>query len=445
MSIKKNFTEYIFRIIASRRMTRWVDLDIITSKRIELEKQRVKEERPHEVTYFHSVSDPYSYLVLQKLGDFVNNYNINFNFILVSDPPLQATPEPEIYKKYSLIDAKRIAPFYSTAAPALNELPSQQDVQNIERVLLNIPKENLLKKSLELGHQLWQEEGSTFEELANKEGLDPDTSKKKINEGNVLRKKLKHYLAAVFNYEEENYWGLDRLLHLEKRLSELGLNNLNNNFISKRTTNTSENTKHNTDFSLEFYPSLNSPYTYISFERAKNLSKDYALKLIVKPVLPMLMRGMKIPGAKGAYILNDASREGQEAGVKFKKVLTPIGKPAERAYSLFAWIDSKNKGFEYLHELMIASFHDGINIYKETYLKGLIKKLDLDWDEAKIHLDNTDWKILLENNRLDMYENSVWGVPCFTLRGPNNYSFSVWGQDRFWLLEKEIIKTTTQE
>ena len=442
MSIKKNLREFMFRVIASRRLTRWVDLDIRRNKRIELEKQRIKEKRPHEVTYFHSVSDPYSYLVLQKLDDFVNHYDINFNFVLVGEPPLQATPEPEIYKKYSLIDAKRIAPFYSTIAPTLDGLPSQQDVENIERVLLNTSNKNLLKKSIELGHQLWQGEGSPFEELAKKEGLDPDTSKKKINEGNVLRKKFKHYLAAVFNYEEENYWGLDRLLHLEKRLSELGLNNSDNNFISTRTVTTPENIKHNDELSLEFYPSLNSPYTYISFERAKNLSKTYGLTLIVKPVLPMLMRGMKIPGAKGAYILTDASREGEEAGIKFKKVLTPIGKPAERAYSLFPWIDSKNKGFEYLHQLMIASFHDGINIYKESYLKGLINKLGLDWNEAKTHLDNTDWKTLLENNRLDMYKNSLWGVPCFTLRGPNNFTFSVWGQDRFWLLEKEIIKIT---
>ena len=38
---------------------------------------------------------------------------------------------------------------------------------------------------------------------------------------------------------------------------------------------------------------------------------------------------------------------------------------------------SKNKGFDYLHKLMVSSFHDGKNIYKESYLQGLIEELDL--------------------------------------------------------------------
>ena len=52
---------------------------------------------------------------------------------------------------------------------------------------------------------------------------------------------------------------------------------------------------HDDEIILEFYPSLNSPYTYISFERVKSLCESYCLKVDVKPVLPMLMRNMKIP------------------------------------------------------------------------------------------------------------------------------------------------------
>ena len=442
MSYKQEIKNAIFRFIGSKRMTKWASLELRNKQRANAEAKRIKEGRSHEITYFHSVSDPYSYLVLQKLDNFINSYDVNFNFILVGDPPLLATPEPDMYKDYSLLDSIRIAPFYSTKPPAIDQLPTLQNIQNVQRLLTNTSKEDLINKALSLGHLLWQGNVSNLETLVKDQGHSIEQSENIIQSGNDLRHQLKHYLAAVFNYEGENYWGLDRLQHLERRLKDLNLKTSEKNFISKRTISNPKNLNHDNNFTLEFYPSLNSPYTYISFERVKALSKNYPVKLVVKPVLPMLMRGMKIPSTKGLYIVGDASREGLDVGVKFNKILTPIGKPAERAYSLFPWIDSKNKGFDYLHKLMISSFHDGKNIYKESYLQGLIEELDLEWEEAREHLDNNTWQTILEKNRLNMYEGSVWGVPGFKLVGPNDYSFSVWGQDRFWLLKKEIMNLT---
>ena len=40
--------------------------------------------------------------------------------------------------------------------------------------------------------------------------------------GNNLRSKLGHYSGAMFYYEGEWYWGVDRLYHLEARLKSLG-------------------------------------------------------------------------------------------------------------------------------------------------------------------------------------------------------------------------------
>ena len=59
--------------------------------------------------------------------------------------------------------------------------------------------------------------------------------------------------------------------------------------------------------------------------------------------------------------------------------------------------------------------------------------------EAKKHLDSDDWKEVLENNRLTMYEGDCWGVPSFRIIDGKD-SFTTWGQDRIWLLEEEIIK-----
>ena len=88
---------------------------------------------------------------------------------------------------------------------------------------------------------------------------------------------------------------------------------------------------------------------------------------------------------------------------------------------------------------MISSFREAEDIGKNSYLKALIEDLKLEWKEAEKHLDTDDWKDILEQNRLIMYEGNSWGVPSFRLVDGDE-TFTTWGQDRIWLIEEEIIK-----
>ena len=192
---------------------------------------------------------------------------------------------------------------------------------------------------------------------------------------------------------------------------------------------------------LNFYPSLNSPYTYISFPRVKSLAQKYSLKIVTKPVLPMLMRGMSIPRYKVKYILSDAAREGRKYGTNIKDVYSPLGEPAEMAYSLFPKIDELGKGFDYIQSLTKASFHDGINIGDKTFLKDLVNQLDLSWENVSTELNSDIWRAILKDNLEDMYFGNCWGVPSFKLTDEDGKnSFYQWGQDRLWLIENEVIR-----
>jgi len=154
----------------------------------------------------------------------------------------------------------------------------------------------------------------------------------------------------------------------------------------------------------------------------------------------MLMRNIKIPSQKGKYILSDAAREGRKYGSIIKKIYSPIGSPARKAYSLFPIIDSYGLGFKYLKELTRASFYDGINIGDEGYLEKLISGFGLSWDIVKKELKNNDWKNILDQNLADMYEGNSWGVPSFKVTNLDNSNpYYQWGQDRIWLIENEII------
>ncbi len=75
---------------------------------------------------------------------------------------------------------------------------------------------------------------------------------------------------------------------------------------------------------LEFFPSLRSPYTAISFDRAIALAhSEPEVKLMLRPVMPMMMRGVPAPRAKQLYIMTDSKREADYYGQKFG----PSGRP----------------------------------------------------------------------------------------------------------------------
>ena len=76
----------------------------------------------------------------------------------------------------------------------------------------------------------------------------------------------------------------------------------------------------------------------------------------------------------------------------------------------------------------------------DTGLRRVVEDAGLDWEQAKLHLDQEGWREELEANRQVMYEElGVWGVPSYRVRGPGSEpDLCVWGQDRLWLVAAEL-------
>ena len=439
MSIISSIRNMISRYVMPRVFLKWSDPDIVLRKREEKEEIRKKEGRPHEVFYFHELLDPYSHITAQLINKFKEEYSVEFVPLVVNEPPSKTVHEPSMYRKYCLTDAIRIAPFYGVEFPS-DKLPNAQVVSLAQRILCGLERDEFVSRIAEISTLVWSGNEVALKALINEDTLSEEVTLSTISNNELKRDKVEAYMGSTFSYEGELYWGVDRLDHLEHRLKDLGLKrNVDSNYVSERKkTNTSDIPNHS-NIELEFYPSLNSPYTSISLERIKLLQSNYPIKIITKPVLPMLMRNMTIPTYKARYIFRDTAREAKKHGVPFGKVISPLGKPAERAYSLFPWINQQDKGFEYICRLMISSFRKAEDIGINSYLKVLIEDLELDWTEAQKYLDTDDWKDELEKNRLIMYEGDSWGVPSFRLVDGDK-TFTTWGQDRIWLIEEEIIK-----
>ena len=439
MSIISSIRNMVSRYLMPRIFLNWSDQDIVLRKREEREELRKKEGRPHEVFYFHELLDPYSHITAQLINKFTSEYSVELVPMVVNEPPSKTVHEPSLYRKYCLTDAIRIAPFYGVEFPG-DKLPSEKVVSLAQRILCSLEKDEFISSIAEISSLVWSGNELALQALITEETISEETTLTTISNNEEIRNEVEAYMGSTFSYEGELYWGVDRLDHLEHRLKDLGLKrNEDSNYISERKrTNTSDIPNHS-NIELEFYPSLNSPYTSISLERVKLIQSTYPIKIITKPVLPMLMRNMTIPRYKARYIFRDTAREAKKYEVPFGKVISPLGKPAERAYSLFPWIDQQGQGFEYICRLMISSFRKAEDIGVNSYLKELVEDLGLDWQEAQEHLDTDKWRDELEKNRLTMYEGDSWGVPSFRLVDGDK-TFTTWGQDRIWLIEEEIIK-----
>jgi 2-hydroxychromene-2-carboxylate isomerase len=173
-------------------------------------------------------------------------------------------------------------------------------------------------------------------------------------------------------------------------------------------------------------------------ERTLALPRRYPIELALRPVLPMVMRGLPVPHAKQLYITLDAKREAEDVGLPFGRVCDPVGRPVERAFSLYPFACARGRGAELLHSFLRAAFAEGVETGEEAGLRFVAERAGLPWAEARAQLDDEGWRAELERNREQLFALGLWGVPSFRLQGGGAPDFCTFGQDRLWLVEAEI-------
>ncbi|MDH3642365.1 MAG: DsbA family protein [Gammaproteobacteria bacterium] len=400
--------------------------------------RRIVGRQPPTIEYFHQADDPYSHLAVQRLRCLSRRYVVRIRPHLVSAPAPEFIGDAERFPAWALRDAADIAPHLDLefrAAPASITAGRLQAFS--QKLAAMLTSEDFGAKASELGEAFW-----SGEPLSDEPGLSRPATEARVHDADELRRKLGHYASGTFYFEGEWYAGVDRLRHLEARLREMNLcNDQIKPFCMREPRIESATGAQANDVTLEFYPSLRSPYTAISYLRVMDLVKRSGVTLKLRPVMPMMMRGVPAPRAKGNYILSDAKREGVEAGVPFGKIVDPFGEPVKMAFSLYPWAREKGKHVEYLGAYLGAAFSKGVNITNEKGLERVVKSVGLNWEEGSKHLGKPGWEAELEENINDMLADGLWGVPSFKVYGGNSTeAYSTWGQDRLWRVETEIAR-----
>ena len=390
---------------------------------------------------FLGIDDPYSYLLIQVLPKFIKRFKVEVSFHTVYERDTEMYPALEMSKRYAIQDAKYLAELYQLAFPTtINSTISAEVAQAATMQLLATEKESdFLTQANNIFTQVWQNSDLN---QAQKNQLNQPTLRAHLTRNQELLKKRGHYFGAMIYFEGEWYWGIDRLDHLEDRLITLGLANKSNEKVQFNRTykdfcnvtpqpiNTSKEKE-----PLIIYWSARSPYSYLGLIRSIQLVEFYQIPLKIKPVLPMMMRGMNVPRSKKMYIFLDTKREAEKYGIPYGFVADPLGAAVERCYALLDYAKKENKLTKFLISFSQAVNAEGIRAETDKGLKVIVERCGLSWSIAKAQLTNTQWKSEVNNNLTEMYKSGCWGVPSFRYNG-NSY----WGQDRLGIIEKQIQK-----
>jgi 2-hydroxychromene-2-carboxylate isomerase len=396
---------------------------------------RVKRSGQSTVHYFHQVDDPYSHMAAQKLEALQKRYRVNFEYHLVSAPSPDEQGDSSRFQHWALRDARSVAEYYGTDLPrevAQIDPSVVIDAQQYLSTLLNSAE--FPAAAVNTGGKIWS--GKAIGPISG--------DANRTAEGNALRTKLGHYLSGTFYFEGEWYWGLDRLFHLENRLCDMFLSYDPSSLCVPRPLAEELGDRDAAAITLEFFPSLRSPYTAISFDRVIDMVERTGVQLQLRPVMPMMMRGVPAPRVKQLYIVSDTRREADYYDQSFGKIVDPIGEPVKRAFSLFPYMAAQGLGIEYCSAYLKAAWVNGEDITTDAGLQQIVERVGGNWEDARHQFDNDEYKPLLEANVADMLEAGLWGVPSFRLTGGNiEQPFACWGQDRLWRVETEICKRAT--
>ena len=242
-------------------------------------------------------------------------------------------------------------------------------------------------------------------------------------------------------YAGEWYWGVDRLLYLTERFDGQGLNRFKEPVPELASLEQAMQlnlpatvpVKAGSLPPLEMFHSFRSPYSYLALRRTFEIADAFGLKLEVRPVLPMVMRGLAVPKSKLLYIANDANREARRLELPFGKIADSIGVGSERCIAAFYYAQGQGKERDFLYIVGQAIWSRAIDIASDEGMQIVAKRAGLSWPELKAAMQDDDWRAKVEANREALTEIGLWGVPSFKIG-----ELVLWGQDRNWLLARKI-------
>ncbi len=395
-------------------------------------------ERRPEVELYYEAGDPHSHmaaLILPRLQQY-SRFPVRVRLVGSSDPVLY--PEAQKQRSFALIDYQRVAPAMGMRVPLDPQVPPEACRVIASCILQHaIEEDRFAELEPEVARLLFSADKPGLQALQEKTigWSRPEITAKIMAENEQRRFRLGHYLPGMWQFRGDWFWGVDRLVYLKEALEQAGgWRGPKAPPWSRDPTQANLPSFDGELPELEFFFSFRSPYSYLAAMQLRDAMPELGLQLRVRPVLPMAMRGFRIPRCKGLYIVRDARREGERRGIPFGRLADPIGPGAERCLNTFRLAEGPAQQLRFCCEAGKAVWSEAVDVATDDGLRYVCEQAGIDWNAAKQNLEAGSDLIYAEENREALFAAGYWGVPCFKLGG-----FTTWGRDRFWMIQ-EIVR-----
>ncbi|MBX3481165.1 MAG: DsbA family protein [Caulobacter sp.] len=385
------------------------------------------------VRYFHQADDPYSHLAVQLLGPLSRAYDVTIEAFLVPPPIESAAPDRERLASWSLRDAATLAAAHGLSLPRDARQPTPEQTELAQKALAAaLAEADFADRAIAIGEALWTGDDRALERfpLQSAEAL--------LAEGEARRLELGHYLGATFHYNDTWSWGPDRLHYLEAQLADVRRPGAAPVAPLKQE---GAEAKVQSPVTLDFFASFRSPYTWLAVGRVRALAERYGAALRLRPVLPMVMRGLPVPREKQIYIVKDCWREAMRMGIPFGRMVDPVGLGVERGMGVLGRAMALGKGEAFAESFLAGAFSEAIDATTDEGLWTMAERAGLTREDVAAGLADDSWREMAEANRQEMLGLGLWGVPSFRVGDLPGH----WGQDRLWAVEQDLIKLSGQK
>ena len=373
---------------------------------------------------YYEAGDPHSQLCAALARRLVGRLAVPLHIRLVPAPEANTYPEEDRQRAFAATDAARIAPCHGLPAP-IAVAPERRAAVEASLAAAGADAAAFLDA-----------ESSTLVSMTDKGASATADATAALLRGNALRRqRLGHYLPAMWQYRGEWFWALDRLDLLASRLCAddvLGDSAPLSLFDPARLPEAAAAP----GTPLEFWFSFRSPYSYLAaVELLRRRARGLAPNLQVRPVLPMVMRGLPVPRVKRMYIVRDVKRCADALRIPFGRIHDPVGDGVLRLLTVFPQRADADTQLRYCAIAGQTVWAEGLDACRDDVLRSVVERSGLDWPAAQRKLAQGIDTQHAQANRDALFEAGLWGVPSFRLG-----AFTTWGQDRLWMIDRLAVQ-----
>ncbi len=394
-------------------------------------RDKVKNE-PRRLDVYFDVGDPWSYLVAQAVSRLVEAYPVELGFHVITPPASDVDPQPGLRAKHAVRDAQLLAEYWNLEFAGKKEADPGAQREVSSALIRQRPASDQLRAALELSQAMWSGDRKALTKLLGTWGTESTNSIAPILNANYAElRKAGHYQGAMLAYGGEWYWGIDRLPYLEERLARDFDRPVANVVAPRSETERGALALSAKPLACEMWFSFRSPYSYIAIEQIERVLGDVPLQL--RPVMPIAMRGVKLPMVKTLYIVRDAKREADRQGIPFGELCDPVGRGAENCIALAYWAEQRGRQLAFAKSAMRGIWAEARDMTEYVDLRYVVERAELPWAEAKDALGAPEALKWAQANVADLAVIGLWGVPSVRCG-----EVVAWGQDRLPLLADRL-------